>query len=84
MFEDQNENSHFVGRSSHSAPFMPPIEESATPPAQGNHNMDNDLLPLPQKICHPSIRILSKKHVTPPFGQWYGSTNDAKSVYRAP
>ena len=80
MFEDQNENSHFVGRSSHSAPFMPPIEESATPPAQGNHNMDN----CPKKYVTLAFEFCPKKHVTPPFGQWYGSTNDAKSIYGAP
>jgi len=43
MFQNQPENSHFVGRTSHSAPFMPPIHESAAPPARGNDNMDNEL-----------------------------------------
>jgi len=43
MFQNQPENSHFVGRTSRSAPFMPPIHESAAPPARGNDNMDNEL-----------------------------------------
>jgi len=40
MFENQSENSHLVGRTSHGAP---PVEElAATPPARGNQNMDKE------------------------------------------
>ena len=40
MFENQAENSHLVGRTSHAAP---PVEElAATPPARGNQNMDKE------------------------------------------
>ena len=40
MFENQSENSHLVGRTSHDAP---PVEELApTPPARGNQNMDKE------------------------------------------
>ena len=40
MFENQPENSHLVGRTSHGAP---PVEElAATPPARGNQNMDKE------------------------------------------
>ncbi|KAG2562102.1 hypothetical protein PVAP13_8KG275900 [Panicum virgatum] len=40
MFENQSENSHLVGRTSHGAP---PVEELApTPPARGNQNMEKE------------------------------------------